>query len=80
MSSFDSLSVRVVDEYGNMRSEEHCYMNGADVFNFVIREVPRDFDKLIDYSGVDVNAIDYFVFHQANSYINSYLAKKLKLG
>lgn len=79
MSSGETVTERVVDEYGNIRSEENGYMNGADVFNFVIREVPRDFEKLIDYSGVDVNAIDYFVFHQANSYINNYLAKKLKL-
>jgi len=79
MSSIETLTERVVDEYGNIRSEEHGYMNGADVFNFVIREVPRDFYKLFDYSGVSMNSIDYFVFHQANSYINSYLAKKLKL-
>lgn len=79
MSSGETVKERVIDEYGNIRSEENGYMNGADVFNFVIREVPRDFEKLIDYSGVDVNAIDYFVFHQANSYINNYLAKKLKL-
>lgn len=79
MSSAETVSERIVDEYGNIRSEEHGYMNGADVFNFVIREVPRDFEKLIGYSGVDVNTIDYFVFHQANSYINNYLAKKLKL-
>ena len=43
MSSCETVTEKVVDEYGNIRSEEHGYMNGADVFNFVIREVPRDF-------------------------------------
>jgi len=79
MSSCETVKEKVVDEYGNIRSEEQGYMNGADVFNFVIREVPRDFHRLLDFSGTDVSAIDYFVFHQANSYINGYLAKKLKL-
>ena len=79
MSSIETVTEKIVDEYGNIRSEEHGYMNGADVFNFVIREVPRDFNRLLEFSGVEVNAIDYFVFHQANSYINGYLAKKLKL-
>lgn len=79
MSSCETLAERVVDEYGNIRSEEQGYMNGADVFNFVIREVPRDFARLIEYAGVDINTIDYFVFHQANSYINGFLVKKLKL-
>lgn len=79
MSSCETVTEKVVDEYGNIRSEEHGYMNGADVFNFVIREVPRDFNRLIQFSAVELNSIDYFVFHQANSYINGFLEKKLKL-
>jgi 3-oxoacyl-[acyl-carrier-protein] synthase-3 len=79
MSSIESLKEKTVDEYGNIRSDEQGYMNGADVFNFVIREVPKDFNRLIKYAGIDVSTIDYFIFHQANSYINGFLAKKLKL-
>jgi 3-oxoacyl-[acyl-carrier-protein] synthase-3 len=79
MSSAETLKEKVIDEYGNIRSEENGYMNGADVFNFVIREVPKDFKRLIEFSGTDVSLIDYFVFHQANSYINGFLEKKLKL-
>jgi len=79
MSSCETLKEKVVDEYGNIRSEEHGYMNGADVFNFVIREVPKDFNRLLEYANADISQIDYFVFHQANSYINGFLAKKLKL-
>jgi 3-oxoacyl-[acyl-carrier-protein] synthase-3 len=79
MSSCETVKEKVVDEYGNIRSDENGYMNGADVFNFVIREVPKDFNRLIEFSAIDVSSIDYFVFHQANSYINGFLAKKLKL-
>lgn len=79
MSSVDTLTEKVVDEYGNIRSEEQGYMEGADVFNFVIREVPKDFKRLIERSQIDVASIDYFVFHQANSYINRFLARKMKL-
>jgi len=79
MSTADTLKEKVVDDYGNIRSDEQGYMNGADVFNFVIREVPRDFKRTMEQSGVDSSTIDYYVFHQANSYINGFLAKKLKL-
>ncbi len=79
MSSPETLKERVVDDYGNIRSDEHGYMEGADVFNFVIREIPRDFKRLFEYCELDQSLIDYFVFHQANSYINGFLAKKLKL-
>ncbi|MDR3610701.1 MAG: ketoacyl-ACP synthase III [Ignavibacteriaceae bacterium] len=78
-SSAETVIEKVVDEFGNIRSEEQGYMNGADVFNFVLREIPKDFKNLIEHSNTGLNQIDYFVFHQANTYINGYLMKKLKL-
>ena len=54
-------------------------MRGGDVFNFVIREIPRDIKKTIEFSGISLDAIDYYIFHQANNYINSFIAKKMKL-
>lgn len=78
-SSPETLREKVVDEYGNIRSDEHGYMNGGDVFNFLIREVPRDVKGLLEHAGVELADIDYYVFHQANNYMNGYLVKKLKL-
>lgn len=79
MSSAETLKEKVVDEYGNIRSDENGFMNGADVFNFVIGEIPKDIKRLFTVSGKDVQSIDYYVFHQANDFINSYIAKKMKL-
>ena len=78
-SSPETLKEKVVDEYGNIRSEEHGYMNGGDVFTFVNREVPRDIKNLLEYTGRDKDSFDFLVFHQANNFINSHVAKKLKL-
>lgn len=80
MSSAETVVERVIDEYGNMRSEEQGYMRGGDVFNFVIREIPRDIKNTVAYAEKDINAFDYVVFHQANNFINSYIAKKMKLN
>ena len=79
MSTPETLKERVVDEYGNMRSEEQGYMKGGDVFNFVIREIPRDIKRTMAEAGKTVDDIDYFCFHQANNFINAYIAKKMKL-
>lgn len=79
MSSPETLKERVVDEYGNMRSDEQGYMKGGDVFNFVIREIPRDIKKTMAEFGKTIEDIDFFCFHQANNFINSYIAKKMKL-
>ena len=78
-SSIETLKERVVDEYGNIRSDEHGYMNGGDVFNFVIKEIPPDIKNIIALSGIEASTLSYFIFHQANNFINSYLMKKLKL-
>ena len=79
MSSAETLRDKVVDEYGNIRNDEQGHMNGADVFNFVIVEVPRDIKRLFATTGEDIQNMDYYVFHQANSFINNYIAKKMKL-
>lgn len=78
-SSAETLKERVVDEYGNIRSDEQGYMKGADVFNFVISEIPKDIKKLLNNANIEVSSLDYYIFHQANNFINTYLAKKLKL-
>ena len=78
-TSAETVREKVGDEHGNIRSEEHGYMNGADVFNFVLREIPRDIKGILAQAGVEKEQIDHFVFHQANNFMNNYLAKKLKL-
>lgn len=78
-SSIETLQERVVDEYGNIRSDEQGYMRGGDVFNFVIREIPKDIKKTLTYAGISTDQLDYIIFHQANNFINSYIAKKMKL-
>ena len=78
-SSIETLKEKVVDEYGNIRSDEQGYMNGGDVFNFVIREIPKDIKRMAEFSGKNLSDLDWYIFHQANNFINSYLAKKLKL-
>lgn len=79
MSSAETVVEKVIDEFGNMRSEEQGYMMGGDVFNFVIREIPRDIKNTLAYAGKNMDDFDYVVFHQANNFINSYIAKKMKL-
>ena len=79
MSSAETVVEKVVDEFGNMRSEEQGYMRGGDVFNFVIREIPRDIKNTLAFAEKTVDDFDYVVFHQANNFINSYIMKKMKL-
>jgi 3-oxoacyl-[acyl-carrier-protein] synthase III len=78
-SSVESLAERVVDDHGNIRNDEQGYMDGESVFNFVAREVPKDIRRVMAFSGCSESQIDYYVFHQANRFMNDFLVKKLKL-
>lgn len=78
-SSVESLKERVVDQYGNIRTDENGYMDGETVFNFVSVQVPKDIKRLCAYTENDIQSFDYYLFHQANNFMNDFLAKKLKL-
>ena len=71
--------VEVKDADGNIRSPENLFMDGAEIFNFSITEEPKAVRELIDFAGLEIDSIDYFVFHQANRYILNNIAKRLKI-
>ncbi|MCL1550823.1 ketoacyl-ACP synthase III [Xanthomonas nasturtii] len=54
-------------------------LDGTAVLSFSTQRVPPAVEKLIAYSGVSKDDIDYFVFHQANRMINETIRKKLGL-
>jgi 3-oxoacyl-[acyl-carrier-protein] synthase-3 len=67
------------DESGNWRSHDNLYMNGAEIFSFTLRVIPKCVDDLLTLSATRMDDIDLFVFHQANQYMLDHLRKKLKV-
>ncbi len=70
-------SVEHADEFGNTRSDDNLYMNGAEVMSFTLRAVPRVVQQLESRSGLLVGDCDFVVLHQANSFVLEALGKKL---
>jgi len=66
-------------EPGVERSRLNTVLEGMDVFSFGISKVPETVSKLIDHYKLAPTEIDYFVFHQANRFLNEKVRKKLKL-
>lgn len=77
-SSMDTLMEREYPD-GSIRSEEQGSMDGEAVFNFTITDVPKDIKASLAEAGLDWDAIDYFVPHQANRFITNHIAKKFKI-
>lgn len=73
-----STDKRVLWSDGNIRSDYDLYLNGMEVFNFSIIDVPKlilEFMKEYNYKSED---FDYLLLHQANLFIIKHLAKKVK--
>ena len=66
-------------EEGVERNDYQMALDGMEVFSFGITQAPKTVNSLLDGFNINKDAIDYFVFHQANMKMNKMIAKKLKL-
>lgn len=65
-------------EKGIARTNRNLKLNGMDVFNFSLREVPPNISNLLTFANEEGSSYDYFVMHQANKLMNESIRKKLK--
>lgn len=72
-------AVEAQDDSGNFRSRDNLFMDGAEIFNFTIRTIPKCVHELISRAQVALEDIDLFVFHQANQYMLEHLRKRMKI-
>ena len=52
-------------------------MNGLDIFQFTISEVPKAIKEHIQYFKLNIENFDYLLLHQANKFIVERIAKKV---
>lgn len=66
-------------EAAPLPSPDHFYMNGPEIFSFALRVVPDAIEQLLSRANLTLDAVDRFVFHQANSFILEHLRNKLNI-
>lgn len=69
----------IFDENGNPHSSDYLYMNGAEIFNFTLRVVPKMVRQTLEKNSLTDADIDLYIFHQANGFMLNHLRKKLKI-
>lgn len=74
----ESLQYNEIEE-GISRNGLQTVLDGMDVFTFGISRAPQSVNKLLEYVGVERESINYYLFHQANLFMNEKIRKKLKL-
>lgn len=67
------------DGQGNFRSSQDFFMDGAEILNFALTVIPKVVRQLLEKGKLNLEDVDYFVFHQANKFILEQLRKKMKI-
>lgn len=69
-----------IDDYGNIRSQANLYMNGPEVFNFTLEEVPIAINNFFEKNKLNQSHFSKIIFHQANLHMLKFLQKKIKIS
>lgn len=78
MTSAESFKAESYGE-GIVRNRLQLELDGMSVFSFGISKAPKSVNTLMEHYGIDKDTVDYFIFHQANLFMNEKIRKKLKL-
>jgi 3-oxoacyl-[acyl-carrier-protein] synthase-3 len=73
-----SRQIKVLPD-GNRRSDDDFFMNGSGIFTFTQTDVPASIQKFFAEGKIQVDRVDYFMFHQPNRFLLEKLTKKLNL-
>jgi 3-oxoacyl-[acyl-carrier-protein] synthase-3 len=66
-------------EPGIIRHRLHSILNGPAVFTFGISKAPKSVNAILEHFGINKETIDFFIFHQANLFMNEKIRIKLKI-
>ena len=67
----------VMDKHGHPRWPEYTYMDGLEIMNFALGQVPPLVKETLEYAGWKQEEVGTFAMHQANRLILEFLAKRI---
>lgn len=70
-------NIVIEDEYGNKHKDSELYMNGREVFTFVLSTVPQLIADTLAKNNLTHDDISHYIFHQANKYMLDNVRKKI---
>lgn len=70
------LVSRTPEEEEALYRDARLYLNGAEIFTFTLRVVPKLMRETLEFAGLGVDDFDYCVPHQANAFMLEHLRRK----
>ncbi len=75
----------IIDNFGSRhwlskkKGGETLDLNGPEIYKFALQRVPEAINEFLKKNNLSMDDIDYFVFHQANEFINKSIQRLLKI-
>lgn len=66
-------------EEGGVRSPDTLFMDGQELFLFTLRRIPPLAEATAKLNHCTLEEVDWFIFHQANTFMNEHIRRKLKI-
>lgn len=63
----------------NEQEDAYLFMDGPEIFQFTLGVVPKTVKEILLKTRLQLDEIDYFIFHQANAFILEHLRNKMKI-
>ena len=73
------LEPRSLEDEKQLYKESRLHLNGAAVFSFTLKRVPKMVKEALALANLDKDELDMVVMHQANAFILEHLRKKVKI-
>lgn len=67
------------DRFSKDIREHHLHMDGTGLFNFTIKRVPPLITRTLEMAEMDIDDVDFYIFHQSNQFMMKHIAKKCSL-
>jgi 3-oxoacyl-[acyl-carrier-protein] synthase-3 len=74
-----ATAIEQTDSSGNIRSANHLFMDGGEIFSFTLNAVPSLLRQVFSASGKTKEEVDLFVFHQPNQHMLETLRKQSRI-
>lgn len=71
--------ISVEEESGVTRAKCDTHMDGMDVFSLSTTQDPISVNSLLEKSGINIEDVDCFGFHQTNAFLMNRVCKRLKI-
>jgi 3-oxoacyl-[acyl-carrier-protein] synthase-3 len=66
-----------IDSNGMTHHDNCLFMNGSEIFNFTLESIPPLISATLKSNDLQMDDVNWFVFHQANAFMLHHLRKKI---